>query len=154
MLVCVCVYYSCRHLCLHISGYMDGCTCMCSHTRIQRPVVDVMNHPWSFFYIIHWVSVSQPNSEVTDMTSFPNQLALGILCLCLLRLELQVATILIWHHVGFKDPNFSPHTCMKCFNHWAILLVPKCRFSITALQSCTGKPEEGCVATRILMGKC
>lgn len=150
----MCGYYSCWHLYLHINGCMDGYTCMCSHARIQRPVVDVMNHPWSFFYIIHWVRVSQSNSEVTDMTSFPKQSSLGILCLCLLRLDLQVATILIWHHESFRDQTLVFILVWKCFNHWAIFLVPKCKFSITALQSSAGNPEEGYVAIRILMSKC
>lgn len=76
---------------------------------------------WSLFYVIYWTGVSQSNSELVNRASLVSQLALGIPCFHLRRLELEAG-----HHthptftgIWGSDLTFS-YLNGKHFKHWEI----------------------------------
>lgn len=54
------------------------CACNNTCTYMWRPTVDIKNLSWLLFHLIPWGRASQPNLELTSMTSLTCQLALGI----------------------------------------------------------------------------
>lgn len=86
----------------HINVYMV-CMCklclqVCKHVRVSTHVFSCMwraganvdNHPLLLLHLVHKGKASQSNLEHANVSSPNSQLALGIHCSCLWRLELQV----------------------------------------------------------------
>lgn len=80
----VCVCKLCLQVCKHMCVGTHVCSCM------WRAGANVENHPLFLLHLVHRGKASQSNLEHTSVSSPNSQLALGIHCSCLWRLELQV----------------------------------------------------------------
>ena len=106
--VCMCV-----HICVHVYACMhvymlcmciDVCRLMCECTCMWRPgvgKVDINKDPGLLFYFLQCDRVTQPNPEITDLSSLHNQLALRIPYLCLQG----------WNHEWILTPTCHVYRC-------------------------------------------
>lgn len=75
--------------------------CMC----MSRPQVDSQDYPLILFHLIHSLSI---RPRVHNIASLSSKLVLGILCILLLMLELQVNCHVCWHLSDVRGSELQP----------------------------------------------